>query len=97
MADGLAATLSTAGATTWLDTYRLENACSVGASVYRAASEAAFVVLLVTPRYVVSPSRCVELLAALRRPREHVFVWVDGGADWAVRARLVLTAFLPDY
>ena len=85
-AHSLATMLSRAGASVWLDTYRLENAFNVKHAVYCAARDAGFVVLLVTPKYLLSSNRCLELLAALRRPREQVFVWVDGAADWATAA-----------
>ena len=55
--------------------YRLENGFPRGSSVYAAARDAAYVVLLVTPRYLSDHTRCLELLAALRRPPEQVLVW----------------------
>ena len=40
------------GASVWLDVYRLENAYPLQQSVYHAAGRSAFVVLVVTPRFV---------------------------------------------
>ena len=73
----------------WLDEYRLENAYSLKQAAYSAARDAAFVVLVVTPKYVVSPARCLELLAALRRPREQVLVWIVPTSEW-LSASLVM-------
>ena len=82
-AHALGTMLSRAGASVWLDTYRLENAFNLKQAVFCAARDAGFVVPVVTPRYLLSPNRCLELLAALRRPREQVFAWIDSAADWA--------------
>ena len=82
-AHALASALGRAGAEVWLDAYRLENGHSIKQAAYCAARDAAFVLLLVTPRSVASPTRCLELLAALRRPREHVLVWVVPTSEWA--------------
>ena len=81
-ANSLASVLSQSGLNVWLDTYRLENAFNLKQAVFCAARDAGFIVLLVTPKYLFSSNRCLELLAALRRPREQVFVWIDGAADW---------------
>ena len=76
LASALAYLLSAGGGlNVWLDSYRLENGFPRGSSVYAAARDAAYVVLLVTPRYLSDPTRCLELLAALRRPPEQVLVW----------------------
>eukprot|EP00966_Prymnesium_polylepis_P122482 2831363-Prymnesium_polylepis.1 len=69
-AQSLASALSQSGLNVWLDTYRLENAYNLKQAVFTAARDAGFVVLVITPRYLLSPNRCLELLAALRRPRE---------------------------
>ena len=37
----------------WLDTYRLENAFNLKQAVFCAARDAGFVVLVVTPRYLL--------------------------------------------
>ena len=83
VARSLASVLSHAGASVWLDVYRLENAFSLQQTVHHAATRAAYLVLIVTPQFVCSPNCCLELLAALRRPAEQVLAYIDGGASWS--------------
>lgn len=82
-ASAIAYTLNSGGVNVWLDVQRLENGCSVLHAAHAAARDAAFLVLLLTPQYLSCPRRCVELLAALRRPPQHTLVWLDASADWS--------------
>ena len=82
-ARSLASVLSASSLFVWLDTYRLENGFTAAQAAHAAARDAAFLVLLLTPQYLSCPRRCVELLAALRRPPQHTLVWLDASADWS--------------
>jgi hypothetical protein len=73
----LASALSQAGASVWCEEIFSHNAALLRPQILRAARQACFHVVLVTAGMLSSPSSCLHILEALRRPSSRSVIFID--------------------
>jgi hypothetical protein len=82
LAQSLVSALSFNGCNCWCAEHQLVNAQQSYQQRVNAASNACFMMLIVTPEFLDDLSCCVELLVALSRDPRHSIIYIDPAATW---------------
>lgn len=81
----LASALSQAGVSVWCEDVYTQNAALLRPQIFRAAHQSCFQVVIVSAGMLSSPSSCLHMLEALRRPATRSVIYVDPSPEaWKV-------------
>lgn len=81
-ANSLHSALTAGGISAWINKYQLPCTQDRNLVTFRAASQSAFQIIILTPNFISSPICCLHLASALNRPAHHSLIYVDMGCVW---------------